>query len=1094
MKAGKRIDADAFAQAPPSQRLRASGPWLRPFLAPFQRSSIEGLGSPDTGGVTLQKFEDSADEARLRLSGRASVASVTRAELEAAIAKAAAMLADPAAPGATPQQRSNMRHGLQMYGVHVEGDTRGDTATLRLANVDLPFSLRFIACSFAMPLSLSSAGMVTLDLSGCAVRGIDATFLRLSGSLRLRRLYASAPLDFTGARIHGFLDGADMVLQPFGRHPAAQAVSPERAMLGLNQVQIDNEIRLQRAQIWGGITMRGLEAKRSLYMNDAVVLCPLAVLEALAKGSVSPTRRPATDAMYHPPGWGRGKRRRTLTAAWRRATLLRGWSTEYANALAQFDPDDARWNASTLHALLTSNLRARTSAIRGDGIKIEGSVFMERLCSHGRLRMKYAQIAGGLTLAGSRLRSTEALMPTFDRLAYAPAGNIVAHEIAAYRETTYNDLVDPEDRNSGKLARGADIFALDLRESRIEGDVRIGITDEAVPDEAGWNTRIDGVVALDQAHFDGALRVERVQFSWSLRLLKLAIGETVASEQHYRAFENKGRDELKKALKANRKHQISARGLTAADTVNLCGSRALKGADFSNAVLGGDLLFWAKWAHPHEVENDETTPKNRKKLTLEAPAADLGGAAIELSGTAITGDLFVLFDPAPGQGPWLQAERVKVGGLLSIMPPPDADNAVVVDAEGHRDLVDKARVGRKMHRKWAARNKKEWARKMSLWNRMLPGIDLAHATATLLEFPSGAWPRAGRLLISGFTYQRAMPQGPLAPHRLADETTLSSKMKEKDWFWNFGAIGLFALGSVIIALVWWIGEETDLTLASLAALASLFFAASFYIDLPRVGTPNSVHIKPMAIEWLELQPPERNAYRTSYSLGSWLCNPWGCFRGTAKKGLGNLFRSLEPYTIAADALRREGRWISANLVEQERFRVRNWQLSWRTHFLQKSSFKAADWLTEYGYNYARVVFLSALAVVLAIMTTEKAYKCGAITPKDYTVIGVVAPAAQEEAPPKLECPGSPPKGQEDVDEVMFALDTVLPVTGVAESADWEVNKDTSALGGWAWEWARSIISYNRLLALFHIIGILLVGVLLLGLSTRFGQWLSRYGD
>jgi len=47
-------------------------------------------------------------------------------------------------------------------------------------------------------------------------------------------------------------------------------------------MNVDNEIRMQRAQIWGGITMRGLEAKRSIYINDAVIMSPLAVLEAMA--------------------------------------------------------------------------------------------------------------------------------------------------------------------------------------------------------------------------------------------------------------------------------------------------------------------------------------------------------------------------------------------------------------------------------------------------------------------------------------------------------------------------------------------------------------------------------------------------------------------------------------------------------------------------------------------------------------------------------------------------------------------------------------------------------------------------------------------
>jgi hypothetical protein len=1172
MKDGKRIDGDAFAhaatQASDPRNMPESGPWLKPFLAPFQRSSIEGLGSPDASDVTLKQFEDAADQARKRLLDAAPVASVSRSELEAALSEASALLADPAAAGATARQRSNMRQGLQMFGVHIAGDTDSDTSTtLRLANADLPFSLRFIACSFAMPLSLSSAGLVTLDLSGCAVKGIDATFLRLSGSLRLRRLYSSAPLDFTGARIHGFLDGADMVLQPFGPHPAAQAVSPERAMLGLNQVQIDNEIRLQRAQIWGGITMRGLEAKRSLYMSDAVVLCPLAVLEALAKGATSLSNNASSAEIYELPGVhqehldpeGKAKKRsREQSETWLNATFSRGWSKEYSDARKGFDPRSDRWTKSTLHALLTSNLRARTSAIRGDGIKIEGSIFMERVCSHGRLRMKYAQIAGGLTLAGARLRSTEALMPTFDQLSFVSKRRRALHRIKGYRLDTYKMLVDPEDAaDTGKLARGADIYALDLRESRIEGDVRIGVTEADVPDEAGWNTRIDGVVALDQANFGGALRLERVIFSWSLRLLKRGDGEVLENEGHYRRFYREAQKALHKELWTNKKHQLTARGLTTADNVSLCGSRSLKGADFSNAVLGGSLLFWAKWEHPREVEDDEKSAKIRGQLRLDAPAADLGGAAIDLSATAIAGDVFLLFDPEKYCGPWLTAERVQVGGLLSIMPPPGPDNIVVVEAGRHRDLINVAIKEGQKQENWATLKTEGWASKMSAWKRTMPGIDLANGTATLIELPSVAWPRAGRLLISGFTYQRALPQGPLGPHRLATEHTLSDKMKERDRFWNETSIGFFVLAGLMFAfallteqksvlsllsIVWlavpclalgvyicwlrefrWVGLllgkfkwapfwlvafMTGLALfilfwfevspKSFLWLTFLFLIAGCYISIPRVVRPKSVNIRPMAIEWLEMQPPEVNAYRTRYSLRSWLRDPGGCWKGTAPDALGNLFRSLEPYSIAADALRREGRWISANLVEQERFRVRNWQLSWRTHFLQKSSFKFADWMTEYGYNYARMLFATALVVILAGMTVEKAEDCGAIAPKVQKVnlrpLLAARPDPDSILCPRVKGPASAVAEERNLDVMLFAADTVLPIADLGEVADWEVSRQTTALDPRLPDWLRKHVTYARLLAVYHIIGILLAGVLLLGLSTRFGQWLSRYGD
>lgn len=1106
MRAGMRFDGPTFAKASASDRRDCeNGSWLKPFLAPFQRALIEGLGGAKTGDVTVKNFQGAADRAREQLSGTRAWVFVKRSELEAAIALAVTELVTPVGFTTLPHQRSNMRHGLQMYGVHVKDDDRSGSP-LRLANADLPFSLRFIACSFAMPMTFSNARLVTLDLSGCAVPGIDATFLKLEGSLRLRRLYSSAPLDFTGARIHGFLDGADMLLQPFGRHPAAQAVSPERAMLGLNQVQIDNEIRLQRAQIWGGITMRGLEAKRSIYMSDAVVLCPLAVLEAMAKGMENrPIVAPA-DKIYDLPGTGKHKRSRDMRR-WRKATWARGWSTEQEAAFESFSLQNAKWKSSTLHALLTSNLRARTNAIRADGIKIAGSMFMERLSCHGRMRMKYAQIEGGVTLAGARLRSTEALMETFDKLAY---GSAEARQIHDYRQNTYNPLVDPEDRGSGKPARGADIFALDMRETRIKGDVRIGITDAKVPEEAGWSTTIDGSVAFDQAGFDGKLLVERVKFTWSVRLEREA-----TSLADYQDALKAVEDARTEKLKENSEHQLSARGLRTADTINLCGSKDLKGADFSNATIGGDLLFWADWEHPQTQGPPVSFPSSFcDALRLQQPAQGLDGAVINLAGAQIAGDLRLLFDPKERPqagstaeiwlGPSIKAERVAVKGVLSIMPP---ETDVLVDAASYCAVVDRAQSDKLEQRTWAAKGKEEWQAEIEKRGRSLPVIDLSNAAATLLEFPPAAWPRTGQLMISGFSYQRAQPQGPLGPHPSGDDLMVPNHIKKRAKFWRsiayiLIAVFLIAMANIMLVFFNIIGGSLDHVTDSYFSLLGLFLLTAIYILIPLGKRPYSMHVVPMAMTWLDLQPAERNPYRTKYLLMSWIkslikwCISW-CF-GPGKPEYGNIFQSLEPYSIAADALRREGRWVSANLVEQERSRVRNGQLSWRIHLLQKFAFTLSDWATEYGYNYARLLFCTALAIILTATTVEKAEDCGAIVPKVQKV-NLLPPLAARPDPDSMLCPMVKDKAQTvaeepNLDVMLFAADTVLPIADLGEVADWEVSRQMTALGPWAPDEMRKHVTYARLLGLFHVLGLLLAGVLLLGLSTRFGQWLSRYAD
>jgi hypothetical protein len=1125
MRLGRHIDGPTLAGALPAFWFNAKAEWLQPFKAPFQRSSIE-YAEPLSADHPLAQFEKAADDARKWLASgdagdKAKRITLKRSELEAALAEAVADLAQ-VTPGATPPTSlMNMRRGLQLYGVHVVKDDKTDELPLQLANARLPFSLRLIACSFEMPISLSSASMVTLDLSGSAVPGLDATFLDLGGSLRLRRLYSSAPLDFTGARIHGVLDGADMVLQPFGEHPPAQAVSPERAMLGLNQVQIDNEIRLQRAQIWGGITMRGLEAKRSIYMSDAVVLAPLAVLEAMAKAaSEQVSVWAAFSPVYLLSGNGHDGRKWWQEIRWQVATWLRGWGSEFHEALLKFrytpdasQPDktdeiDQAWKSLTIHALLTSNLRARTSAIRADGIKVAGSLFLERMVCHGRMRAKYAQIEGGLTLAGARLRSTEALMPTFDRLSYATSP--VARDIGRYREETYIPLVDPEDaEDTGRLARGADIYALDLRECRIAGDVRIGLADDKVPRGAAWMTRIDGKVAFDQANFDGRLRLECVIFEWSQRVSK-----PVTDADGYTKQIGEEKSDRKKRLLRAEEHQISARGLITADSVDLCGCANLKGADFSNATIGGALLFFRKSAHPAAEKGADGAQdgegENRETLKLVEPATGLGGASIKLEGAKIGDDLRLLFDPGDQEGPRIKAQRVTVNGLLSIMPP-GAGHSVPLDAASHLKVLERIRDDREKQRTWAAKRgwfwpekervwtqKKLWDKEMAAWKKTTPDVDLANATTTLLEFPSGAWPRAGRLIISGFRYERTLPRGPLAPHRLADEKNLPSKLEERHTYWTgCGILLIFFAVAVPLARTHF-DPEAPILLSSTIMLAALFAVAAIYILVPRFTSPRSLNIVPMAIDWLQLQPPEVNAYRTRFSFGTWMSRTFGGVWTLDKPELGNLFRSLEPYTIAADALRREGRWISANLVEQERFRVRNWQLSWRTHFLQKLSFKLADWLTEYGYNYARLMFFSALAVILAAMTVESAQHCGAIGPKVQNV-NLLPPLAARPGEGGIECPHFASKEDRialtrNLDVAMFALDTVLPIMDLGEAATWSVNKETTALGpGW-WEPVREYVTYARLLAFFHTVGLALAGLLLLGLSTRFGQWLARYGD
>ena len=1001
-----------------------------------------------------------------------------------------------------------MRHGLQLFGVQIVADTEAEErgrVPLRLANADLPFSLRFIGCTFHMPLAFSSARLVTLDLSGSALPGLDASFLKLAGSLRLRRTYASAPLDFTGATIHGFLDGADMVLQPFGPLPSMQASDSHRAMLGLNQVRIDNEIRLQRAQIWGGVTMRGLVALRSIYLSDAVLLSPLGVLEALAykatKGSDA-----NSDEIYKLPGLDANDETQNRQRDVNEETWKRGWKAELikfcrtfatpANVSTQTEVNER----TAFNALMVTHLRARTSALRADGMQVGGSIYMERSVFHGRVRLKYVQVKGGLTLAGAKLRSTEAMIGIFDSHAYDDVSN--APEIAtlcAYRKKTYEKLVEPQDRQTGRVARGADIFALDLRESRFEGDVRIGIYESSRTHHDSWDTQIDGVVTCDQAVFDGKLRMERVKFRWTVRVPELS-KEVLPTERPYAHAYTEEEDRLKLAWKEGKAYQLSARGLTTADSVSLTGVKRLKGADFSNATIGGDLLFWADWEHP-----DAQGKPERDRIKLKEPASDLGGATINIAGATLDGDVRLLFEPAAktepeaNNGPSIQAERVTIKGLLSIMPP---GSLLSISAGTYQTIVDDAADDRTEIRQWAGEGQVKWRDKMDARAKQLPMINLSNAQATLFESPPAAWPKSGQLLVSGFVYQRAMPIGPLGPPPTGKdgETPRHFKTRSQEW-WAITVVLLVAAGAV-----WgWRPQlqfDQGATWPAVDLLFWLLVVAAIYILIPFIG-PRSSRTVPMAHAWLGLQLPERNPYRTRYSLRAWAMTAVAnLFKvglsGPKTEGLGNIFFSLEPYTTAADALRREGRWISANLVEQERFRVRNWQLSGRLHLLQKIAFKVAQLVTGYGYNYARLAFLTSLCIVVTAMVAEHANYNGAISAK----ITKVNPVPDVKSMSAFTQPSDGAEYAEDCgkkhqiiktngfDAALFAIDTVLPLIELAEVSEWEVAKQCRPppLG------RDSIVTYARLFGVLHALGIILIGILLLGLSTRFGSWLGRYGD
>lgn len=443
------LDGDPKADFLPSGR--GNPGHLPPFLlAAFE---FEAYGEHNSGhGWAFREFE------RLSLAARAALAvrgqhpkSKSRRDLEQSakvigvdldafpvvyaedILQALAWVADELGPdqgskgsAATAEQLA-MRSGLQMVGCRIRSRSE-ELDGVRLINARLPISVGFIGCVFECPLLMAHCELVSLDLSGSALDTLDAAGLRTSGSVYLRRTVVRTPVSFAGARITGSFVASDAVFAPMVHAAARVAVDPDHGILNLSRIAVENEMRLERVRIWGGLSLRRAVIGRSLYLNQALLMSPMALMEKrlgdlLLKagvwdrsltirlawvdrqmaGFLHSRRKPVgSDEVTFPqtPAGARQQFRREQEASPLRIAALK--------RLEILEGETGRWRnlpSRTLHKL---GLRALTSALRADGMKIDGSIFARAMVANGQIRMKYADVAGSVRLEGSLLRSAKA--------------------------------------------------------------------------------------------------------------------------------------------------------------------------------------------------------------------------------------------------------------------------------------------------------------------------------------------------------------------------------------------------------------------------------------------------------------------------------------------------------------------------------------------------------------------------------------------------------------------------------------------------------------------------------------------------------------
>ncbi len=922
------------------------------------------------------------------------------------------------------------RGGLQLVGFRIASEPSGAVgrqAPLRLTNTKLPFSIRLIGCVIESPIFANNCELVSLDLSGSALHGFDAHFLRARGSVRLRRMAAFGPVDLASAHIQGHFDATDVVIQALARPEKHRGFAADRGALNLSQAVIESEVYLNRARIWGGLTLKGATVTRSMFMDDAIIRSPVAVVE-LECCNLAGSRLPnwtTTDgeSLEDVKNQELDLVRKKI---WSDQVTAQPERSRLCHELLQ-QRGELELKNTTMEHLLADSMRARTSAIRADGLKVDGSIFARELRCSGRVRFKYARIMGGLHLEGAWLRSMDATARTFKRL------DAIADQpqLAKLRETLKFGR-ETFEKASRAERPGRDDFALDITEAVIAGNVMLGAR------EPGWaRSKIDGVVSAPRCEVKG--KVDFTGAVFCMREKNPAPADPLFSET--------SKEELLPSLPA----QVVFDGAIVGDDILLVRTMKLRGFSIEGAHLQGSLCF-GQTIEPTQLRAD-SVPEHAKplrpriwvwdrvgalfravanedngqtQLLARGRALEIGGA-INLRGAEIDGDAILLFDRMVG--PDIRANGAKIHGALSIYPTVPS-NEISWKTEQRptgslrsEDLItfslsdynQRSRAAgderRRLTSKAFAYNSSEWERR-----RQEKRIDLTDAGATTFCHPPMAWPLPEGLLITGFTYGRTSNLGPLAPYPFFDGREQAKALT----FWASGLLLFVGLALLAIPFVPPGSPHSPravtvmrdfLTAAGVGnswILAGLLIFSAGRLLSQNLIPPRLKRSTPMAERYLALQVFRRNRYRTR----------------------GRIFAPLGPYAQAARSLRKEGRPISADIIEIERLRLRTRMLSSRHHLLTKVALRISDLVSAYGFNITRTVVVAAFMIVIGAMVAQHAYN------SDVLIANTPPNAASTSAEGKI--PGSAePTASPRFNPLVHSANTAVPILELKEQTNWE---------------------------------------------------------
>lgn len=1040
----------------------------RPAPIVMSAAAIEdGNSVPSGPKAEVAAFERLSLAARLAMAGDSKAVAHAQAnglnleafptvsadDIEAAIAEVCRYYESNAADDGSPLRPA--RTGMILRGVRIEGP-------LSLYNARIPFPIRLIGCVIPDGVIVDHCAVKSFDLSGSAIGGLSATFLDTSGNVRLVRTVSLGPIDLGGARIRGVLDMSDSVVFPYKAPPEGAAFAGERGVLNLSLADIENECRFNRARIYGGLTMKGATIHRSMFMERTMIFSPIATLTRMAfQWLIRGGQGAGTGQDYRPPEDSslaalieQEKARPHVT------TLLyaRGskeWEAEsHGFPGRSFDPT----GHSLLFRLLAETVRARTTAMRADGLTVHGSLDAKRLFAAGRVRIRYAELQGSLRLNGAYLRSSR---QSFDALDALRAAIDVAPEpmLEAFVNMAEESRTTAMKRELGE----GDSFAIDIRNTTIKGGVDLGPA--AIQLVTGSPEYVQAVASIRPPERLLLQQIKRSPHKTNIIERSQVYGSIVANQAHVGAgldlsflrFEQSPSRPPEKSLDIT--HSRIGGDLT------LFNARRVVGIEASYARIDGSVFLHGPIQRMNrDRETDADIACNR---------CDISGL-LQMRSMTIGGDADLLFSAHDDiANPLiLNLRHTKVAGALSVYPtllakppsgtsPGQRDFDEVDDTTGSKVFLTKSEfedflaknglrrrrtprrrgwvqrawamaTGRPHGQSWgalmwsAASRPPEGVKRLSnLAKALMRGpkplrrwraaarllapfrisnerepmrprahIDLRNVETRVLRHPPSAWPRRDGLQITRLKFESSGTSGPLGLPYYSREVAqrnpayLARVRRE--------AISMMVMGLAGFFLAWALEAAPQtawLDVPGRVNVGLLWFcvwAAAALRHSRRKIQPRHSDLKPLATFWLALQRRRANPYRSGKAF----------------------YLPIEPYLVAANALRADGKLRSAEMVELGRARERRRTFSSRHHVLAKGAYGLIDRLAHYGFNMGRAVQWSVLLILVFAMAFEVSAKAGCVARLD----------PGKPAPPFVS--------------TAFAADAFMPLLGTEQTKQW----------------------------------------------------------